>query len=129
MPEKPWYIRNIKAYVGIADSDGLRSFVSEGDVPDGFLCMVLEVKAAQGQNWACFWAAVDEQTADEVRDELVSGQRRDALNLLLVLARDIVHYPISKTSHEADLFTLFSPDFAVHDSPPKDHAPHSPPFD
>lgn len=101
----------MKAYVGIADSDGLRSFVPEGDVPDGL--MILEAEAALGRGWACFWAAVDEQTADEIRDELASGQRRDAMNLLWVLAREIVRYPTDVDSRTADLNSITSPAFEV----------------
>ncbi len=98
--EKPWYKALMKAYVAIADSDGLRSFLPERDVPDGL--MILEAKAAQGRGWACFWAAVDERTADQIGEELACGQRRDAMNLFWVLARDIVRYPIGSTSHEMD---------------------------
>lgn len=74
----------MKGYVGIADSDGLRSFVQEGELPDGF--MMREAKAARGRGWACFWAAVDEQTADLLGGELALGRRRDAMNLLWALA-------------------------------------------
>jgi hypothetical protein len=81
----------MKAYLGIADSDGLLSFVPEGVVPDGL--MVLDARAARGRGWACFWAAVDEKTARQVGEELASGRRRDAMNLLWVLAREIVRYP------------------------------------
>ena len=104
----------MKAYVGIADSDGLRSFVPEGDLPDGF--MVLEANAAQGRGWAFFWAAVDEQTADQIGEELATGRRRDAMNLLWVLARDIVRYPSSGISPEADSGTALSPAFRMHGS-------------
>src|SRR5687768_4955840 len=100
----PWYKGTMKAYVAIADSDGLRSFLPEADVTDGF--MIHEVEAAERRGWACFWAAVDEQTADEIRDELRTGRGRDAMNLLWVLARDIIRYPASGKSQGAD------PDYA-----------------
>lgn len=106
----------MKAYVGIADSDGLRSFVPEWDVPDGL--MILEAEALLGRGWACFWAAVDEQTADEIRDELASGRRRDAMNLLWVLAREIVRYPTNVDFHTADLNLITSPAFEVGISSP-----------
>ena len=102
----------MKAYVGIADGDGLRSFVPEGDVPDGF--MILDAQAAERSGCACFWAAVDEQTADQVCDELATGRRRDAMNLLWVLARDIVRYPSSGTSEEADSGSALSPAYRMH---------------
>ena len=104
----------MKAYVGIVDSDGLRSFVPEGDVPEGL--MILEAKAAQSRGWFCFWAAVDEQTAEQIGEELASGRRRDAMNLLLFLARDIVRYPIGGMAPEADFGWALSPAFAVDDS-------------
>jgi hypothetical protein len=74
MPEQPWYKKSrvIKAYVGIADRDGLCSFVPERDVPDGL--MSLEAKAARCRGRACFWAAVDEQTAAHVVEEPASGR-------------------------------------------------------
>ncbi len=101
----------MKAYVGIADSDGLRSFVPEGDVPDGL--MILESRAARGLGWACFWAAVDEGAAAQVGEELASGRRRDAMNLLWVLAREIVRYPIGISEHEADSGSAPSPAYAL----------------
>ncbi len=101
----------MKAYVGIADRDGLRSFVPERDVPDGF--MILEAKATQGRGWTCFWAAVDEQTAGQIGEELASGRRRDAMDLLWVLAREIVRYPTGTASHEADSCSVPSPADAV----------------
>ena len=104
----------MKAYVGIADSDGLRSFVPEGDVPDGL--MVLDARAARGRGWACFWAAVDEETAAQVGEELASGRRRDAMNLLWVLAREIVRYPAGIAADEAGSCPVPSPIFAMHDS-------------
>ncbi len=90
----------MKAYICISDSDGLRSFVPEGDVPDEL--MILDARAAQGRGWACFWAAVEEQTAEQIREELASGRRRDAMNLLWVLAREIVRYPTIGESCESD---------------------------
>lgn len=108
MPKKSWYKRDMKAYVGIADSDGLRSFLSEGEVPEGF--MILEAKAAQRRGWFCFWAAVDEQMAEQISEELASGRRRDAMNLLWVLARELVRYPIEGIPRGPGS----SPGFAVH---------------
>ena len=110
----------MKAYVGIADGDGLRSFVPEGDVPDGF--MILEAKAAQGRGWACFWAAVDEQTAAQVGEELASGRRRDAMNLLWVLAREIVRYPAATASDEVSSSSVPSPALAEDGVRFKGHA-------
>jgi len=112
--------RVMKAYVGLADNDGLRSFVPEEDVPDGF--MLLEAEAAQGRGWACFWAAVDEGAADQVGEELATGRRRDAVNLLCVLARDIVRYPTGSDSHEADSSSLSSPAVAIHGSRSRGHS-------
>ena len=101
--------QGMKAYLGIADSDGLLSFVPEGVVPDGL--MVLDARAARGRGWACFWAAVDEETARQVGEELASGRRRDAMNLLWVLAREIVRYPAG-ASHETDFCPVLSSEFA-----------------
>jgi hypothetical protein len=96
----------MKAYVGIADSDGLRTFVPEGGLPD--VLMVLDARAAQNRGWACFWAAVDEGAARQVGEELASGRRRDAINLLWVLAREIVRYPIGSPD-EADFGSAARP--------------------
>lgn len=101
----------MKAYVGIADTDGLRSLVPEGDVSDGL--MNLEAKTAQDRGWACFWAALDEQTADQIAEELAAGRRRDALNLLWVLARDIIRYPGGGDTHEAGSTSASPRAFAV----------------
>ncbi len=99
----------MKAFIAIADSDGLRSFVQEGDVPD--VLMVLDARAARSRGWACFWAALDEGAAVQVGEELASGRRRDAMNLLWVLAREIVRYPAG-ASHETDFCPVLSSEFA-----------------
>lgn len=91
MPENPWYKRVMKAYVAIADSEGLRSIVPDGDVPDEL--MIREAIRARGRGWACFWAAIDDEDVLQVREDLGSGRRRDALSLLLALAREVVDYP------------------------------------
>ncbi len=104
----------MKAYVGIADSDGLRTFVQEGDVPD--VLMVLDARAARSRGWACFWAALDEGAAVQVGEELASGRRRDAMNLLWVLAREIVRYPIGIPEDVADSGSAPSPVYALHGS-------------
>ncbi len=110
----------MKAFIAIADSDGLRSFVPEGDVPDELI--VLEARAARSRGWACLWAAVDEDAAAQVGEELASGRRRDAMNLLWVLAREIVRYPTGISSYEAESCSVPSPALAVHDSPLRGHA-------
>ena len=104
----------MKAYIGIADGDGLRTFVPEGGMPDDL--MALDARAARSRGWACFWAAVDEGAASQVGEELASGRRRDAMNLLWVLAREIVRYPAGVTEDEADSGPSPSPVFALHGS-------------
>lgn len=78
--------------------------------------MSLEGKAALGRGWACFWAAVDEQTADQVGEELASGRRRDAMNLLWALSREFVRYPTAAASHDAESSSLPSSAFTVNGS-------------
>ena len=110
----------MKAYVGIADSDGLRTFVPEGGVPD--VLMVLDARAARSRGWACFWAAVDEGAAAQVGEELASGRRRDAMNLLWVLAREIVRYPTGITEDELGSYPVPSHPIALRGSRPKGSA-------
>lgn len=67
--------------------------------------MVQEAIAAQGRGWVCFWAAIDDEVASQVREDLASGWRRDALSLLLGLAREVVDYPSDLASDVANPHT------------------------
>ncbi len=70
----------------------------------------LTIEAAQAHGWACFWAALDEQAAEQIGEELKTGRRRDAMNLLWVLARDVFRYSTRSALDEADVSSAFAID-------------------
>lgn len=83
-----WYeCEMVKAYIGIASSCGLESFLSERENTR----FVIASGADDGQvcRRAHYWAAVSDEGAAQIRECLRRGDRRQALLTLDTLALDI----------------------------------------
>jgi hypothetical protein len=65
------------SYLGIIDSRGLSTFVSEEVITPDWLIS----QAGRGRA-ACFRAVVPDLAADDIRAELTAGHSRDAMLLL-----------------------------------------------
>ena len=72
------------AYLGIADSSGLRLLIPEREHAARFL-----VRRAFRWNAVCFWAVIDDAFYLTVRTELERGESHNALRLVQLLASDI----------------------------------------
>jgi hypothetical protein len=77
----------VKAYVGVANRCGLESFLLEGHGPAQV--PTARARCGVGQNRACYWAAVRDDVAQEIRGLLASGERLQALLTLDAMATDI----------------------------------------
>jgi hypothetical protein len=77
----------VKAYIGIANSVGLQAFIHDDDR----LLALIAPRAGltPSQQRACFWAAVRDDVAKAIRQELLAGHRRQALLPLDSLGTDI----------------------------------------
>ena len=76
-----------RAYVGIADQEGLVSFFQEGAVPCDWL--VLRAAACRRLGAVPYRAILTEDNAREVRADLERGQRAEALSLLRTLSLEL----------------------------------------
>jgi hypothetical protein len=77
-----------RAYVGIADYEGLESFLPEGLVPLDWLVRRASARCRLGA--VCYWAAVRDEIAHEIRGELILGRRAVAMTMLQGLAVELV---------------------------------------
>ena len=76
-----WYrIGMLKAYVGIARSDGLVCFLPDVD----------QWKRLVGHQKASFWAVVPDDIADEVVREMAAGERFRAMQVLDAMANELL---------------------------------------
>ena len=83
-----WYeCRMVKAYIGIANSHGLQSFLSEGE--NAALVITSDSKDGRVCRRAYYWAAVSDDAAMQIREYLRVGDRHQALLTLDTLATDI----------------------------------------
>ena len=77
-----------KAFVGIADSWGLESFIPEGEVPIEWLRRT--ANGCRGTSAVCYYAVLSDEAAETIRGELDASRRIDALRLLDGLALELL---------------------------------------
>src|SRR5947209_19031262 len=83
-----WYMGGMfKAYIGIADSEGLESFIPEGEVPVEWLTRVAH--GSRVEEAVCYYAVLSDEAAQTIRAELDASRRLDALHLLDGLALEL----------------------------------------
>jgi hypothetical protein len=77
----------VKAYIGIANSYGLESFLSERENA----AYVVTSGAHDGRvcRRAYYWAAVSDEVAAQIREYLRVGDQHQALLTLATLAKDV----------------------------------------
>jgi hypothetical protein len=78
----------MKAYVGSVDRAGLRWFLPEGVVATGLLRH--EARRRLSGSTTAVWALLDDEAAEAIRAYLMSGHPRDACNLLLNRAVELL---------------------------------------
>ena len=76
-----------KAFVGIADREGLESLLREGEVSLDWLTR--RARSHRGSEAVCYYAILSDEAADAVRGELDALRRIDALSLLDGLALEL----------------------------------------
>jgi hypothetical protein len=78
----------MKAYVGSVDQAGLRWFLAEDVMPRGLLRH--EVRRRLSESTTAVWALLDDEAAAAIRADLISSHPRDACNLLLNRAVELL---------------------------------------
>jgi hypothetical protein len=78
----------MKAYVGSVDQDGLRWFLPEDVMPKEILRHCL--REWSSRSTTAVWALVADEDAEAIRADLRAGQHRDACNLLLNRAVELL---------------------------------------
>jgi hypothetical protein len=78
----------MKAYVGSVDQAGLRWFLPEDVVPRDLLRH--DVRRWVSLSMTVVWALLDDEDAEAVRADLTAGHHRDACNLLLNRAVELL---------------------------------------
>jgi hypothetical protein len=76
-----------KAFIGIADSEGLASFIPEGEVPVEWLTRLAH--GSRSRKAVCYYAVLSDEAAQSIRAELDASRRLDALRLLGGLALEL----------------------------------------
>jgi len=93
----------MKAYVGTVDQMGLRWFLAEDVIPRDLLRHDLREWASRSTT--AVWALLDDEAAEAIRADLRAGQHRDACNLLLNRAVELL--PLTSGSPDlADWATI-----------------------
>lgn len=77
----------VKGYIGIADSHGLESFLSDDE--SAAFVGAFGTDAGRICRRAYYWAAVSDEVAAQIREYLRLGERHQALLTLDALATDI----------------------------------------
>ena len=88
----------VKGYIGIANSNGLESFLSDGESAALVITSGTEYEGVRRR--AYYWAAVHDDVARQIFDYLRAGDRRQALLTLDALATEIT--PLERVRGSAD---------------------------
>jgi len=78
----------MKAYVGSVDQEGLRWFLPEDVVPNDLLPH--DVRRWLTESTTAVWALLDDEDAAAIRADLTTGHHRDACNVLLNRAVELL---------------------------------------
>jgi hypothetical protein len=78
----------MKAYVGSVDRAGSRWLLAEDVLPTGLLRH--EVRRRWSESTTAVWALLDDEAAAAIRADLIGGHPRDACNLLLNRAVELL---------------------------------------
>jgi hypothetical protein len=78
----------MRAYAGVVDQGGLRWFLPEEVIPRDLLRQ--SVRAGLTGAMTAVWALVAEEDAEAIRADLSAGRHRDACNLLLNRAVELL---------------------------------------
>jgi hypothetical protein len=78
----------MKAYVGSVDQAGLRWFLAEDVIPKDLLRH--DVRRWFTRSMTAVWALLDDEDAEAIRADLTAGHHRDACNLLLNRAVELL---------------------------------------
>ena len=77
----------VKAYIGIANSYGLESFLSDGE--SAAIAITSGAERGRVRQRAYYWAAVSDDVAAQIHEYLRVGDRHQALLTLDTLATEI----------------------------------------
>ena len=77
----------IKAYIAVANAFGLQALIHDSQPVLALITSQKELTPSQHR--ACFWAAVRDDVAEQIRKLLLAGNHREALLTLDTLATDI----------------------------------------
>src|SRR4051812_15861220 len=78
----------MRAYTGTVDQRGLRWFLPEEVIPGELLRY--SVEAGLARSTTAVWALVADEDAEAIRADLSAGRHRDACNLLLNRAVELL---------------------------------------
>ena len=77
----------VKAYIAVANAFGLQALIHDSQPVLALITSPKELTPSQHR--ACFWAAVRDDVAEQIRKLLLAGNHREALLTLDSLATDI----------------------------------------